>query len=140
MTIDDAYADGVSVTHGSPRQHIWTFAAGGTDGNPAFSGVCPCDASIDIRIPSFVGEDYFCESGINGPWDYTRHYTLHSNDTLWDGGDCLPSSTCCSFNNPPYFVKQLSTPTTDDIEVRICNYYMPQESDIAVEVLELYVQ
>ena len=26
-TIDDAYVDGVSLTHGSPQQHIWTFAA-----------------------------------------------------------------------------------------------------------------
>ena len=27
-TIDQAYVDGLSVTHGSPRQHIWSFAAG----------------------------------------------------------------------------------------------------------------
>ena len=27
-TIDDPYVDGVSLTHGSPRQHIWTFVAG----------------------------------------------------------------------------------------------------------------
>ena len=28
MTIDGAYVDGISLTHGSnPRQHIWTFAA-----------------------------------------------------------------------------------------------------------------
>ena len=26
--IDEAYLDGISVTHGSPRQHIWSFAAG----------------------------------------------------------------------------------------------------------------
>ena len=27
-TIDDVYCGGVAVTYGSPRQHIWTFAAG----------------------------------------------------------------------------------------------------------------
>ena len=27
-TIDEAYVAGVSLTHGSPRKHIWTFAAG----------------------------------------------------------------------------------------------------------------
>jgi hypothetical protein len=27
-TIDNSYVDGISLTHGNPRQHIWTFAAG----------------------------------------------------------------------------------------------------------------
>ena len=33
-SLDFNYVDGVSVTHSSPRQHIWTFAAspGETDG------------------------------------------------------------------------------------------------------------
>ena len=30
-TLDDAYFSGVVVTHGSPRQHIWTFAAGAVE-------------------------------------------------------------------------------------------------------------
>ena len=30
-TIDDSYVDGVSVTHGMPRTHIWTFAAGASE-------------------------------------------------------------------------------------------------------------
>ena len=139
-TIDGAYAIGVSVTHGTPRNHIWTFAAGVSEGNPTSSSRCPCDASIDIRVPSFVGEDYFCESGINEPWDSSRHYTFHRNDTLWDGKDCLPSSTCCSRRNPPYFVKQLANSTTDDIEARICLGYFLQYENIAVELVELYVQ
>jgi len=33
-TIDDAYISGVSVTHGSPWQHIWTFVAGLAEGSP----------------------------------------------------------------------------------------------------------
>lgn len=35
-TIDQPYVDGVSITHGSPRQHIWTLGAAWT---PNF---CPC--------------------------------------------------------------------------------------------------
>ena len=27
-SIDTYYVDGVSLTHGNPRHHIWTFAAG----------------------------------------------------------------------------------------------------------------
>ena len=139
--INGAYVSGVSVTHGSPRQHIWTFAAGASEGSPTVPWACPCDASSDIRVPPFVGEDYFCESGVNEAWDHSRHhYTFHSNDTLWDGEDCLPSSMCCSQHNPPYFIKQLPTPTTDDIEARVCQFHTTTYADIAVELVELYVQ
>ena len=140
VTIDGAYASGVSVTHGTPRNHIWTFVAGLSEGNPTWIEVCPCDATSTTRIPPFVGNDYFCESGVNEQWSYPRHITLHPNDTLWDGEDCLPSSTCCSQQNPPYFTKQLPTPTTDDIEARICMYHSLQSANVAVELVELYVQ
>ena len=140
-TIDGSYACGVSVTHGTPQNHIWTFVAGRSEGNPTWYTVCPCDSTSTIRIPPFVGNDYFCESGINEPWSSgPSRYILHSNDTLWDGEDCLPSSTCCSQHNPPYFTKQLPTPTTDDIEARICLYGSLYCANLAVELVELYVQ
>ena len=128
-TINDSYVCGLSITHGAPRSHIWTFACGET-----------CDTSVDISTPLFIGKDYFCESGINKQWDNSRHYIFHPNDPLWDGGGCLLSSKCCSQHNPPYFVKQLPTSTTDDIEARICWYYGFEHDNIAVELVELYVQ
>ena len=137
-TIDGAYACGVSVTHGTNRSHIWTFVAGLSEGNPTWPSVCPCDTTRTIRIPSFVGDDYFCESGVNRPWNDSTDFRLHCNDTLWDGKDCLPSSTCCSQHNP--FTKQLSTPTTDDIEARICMFYPLWYANLAVELVDLYVQ
>ena len=139
-TIDHSYVCGVSLTHGLPRNHIWTFGCGETEANPAWSSVCPCDASIAVHTPPFIGKDYFCESGINEPWDNSRHYIFHPYDPLWDGENCLPSSKCCSQQNPPYFVKQLPTSTTDNIEVRICWYYGFKHDNIAVELFELYVQ
>ena len=45
-TINETYVSGVSLTHGSRRQHIWTFAGGDSEDRPNFLGVCPCDASI----------------------------------------------------------------------------------------------
>ena len=139
--IDGAYACGVSLTHGTPRNHIWTFVAGASEGDPTWFDVCPCDANTTIRIPPFVSNDYFCESGVNKPWfSGGLRYILHSSDTLWDGEDCLSSSTCCSQQNPPYFTKQLPTPTTDDIEARICLYHPLSRANIAVELVELYVQ
>ena len=134
-TIDGAYVSGVSLTHGSPRQHIWTFAAGLAEDLPTRNDACPCDATISIAIPLFVGGDYFCESGVNSG----SAGGFHPDDPLWDGMNCTSSSTCCSMNNPPYFIKQLSSPTTDDIEARIClkdtNY-----DDSPIEFIELYVK
>ena len=133
-TIDGAYVSGVSLTHGSPRQHIWTFAAGVSEYYRTLNDVCPCDATVTITIPPFVGGDYFCESGFN-----SRAYTRFlPDDPLWDGYGCIASSTCCSFNNPPYFTKQLPSPTTDDIEARICRW--ESNEDTPIEVLDLYVQ
>ena len=129
------------MTHGTPRNHIWTFVAGISEAYPTVPWVCPCDATMAIRVPSFVGEDYFCESGLHEPWTgASRQFKFYSNDTLWDGEDCLPSSTCCSRRNPPYFVKKLPTSTTDDIEARICLYSPMSYENIAVELVELYVQ
>ena len=133
-TIDGAYVVGVSLTHGNPRKHIWTFAAGYSEKHPTRRDVCPCDASITIRVPPFVGDDYFCESGRNAG----GIGGFYPDDPLWDGQNCTSSSTCCSFNTPPYFVKQLPTSTTDSIEARLC--LLDSGEDSPVELIELYVQ
>ena len=137
-TIDGAYVSGVSLTHGCrQRQHIWTFAAGYSENHRNRNDACPCDANIDITIPPFVGGDYFCESGRHQGQPYGNFFP---NDPLWDGNGCSKSSTCCSFNNPPYFTKQLPSCTTDDIEARICLSEDINRDDIPIELIELYVQ
>ena len=133
-TIEGAYVAGVSLTHGSPRQHIWTFAAGYSEDIRTRRDICPCDASINITIPPFVGEDYFCESGVNSGYAIG----FYPDDPLWDGEGCSSNSSCCSFNSPPYFTKQLPSPTSDPIEARIC--MMVEDEDSAVEFIELYVK
>ena len=136
-SIDSSYVNGVSVTHGSPRKHIWTFAAGNSESRPTASYSCPCDANITINTPPYVGDHYFCESGVNE--QFPGHNILYSNDTLWDGENCLTSSRCCIFQNPPYFYRQLPNSTSDDIEARVCKSFRRLGS-VAIELLELYVQ
>ena len=86
--VDEAYFSGVAVMHGRPRQHIWTFAAGAAENNAAHNWyLCPCDVRSLSSVPSFVGDDYFCESGFLYKFGSNRDI-LHSNDTLWDGKDC----------------------------------------------------
>ena len=50
------YLDGISVTHGSLRQHIWSFI-GGYDEQ---SRSCPCvnGSTVGSSIPSFVGHTF----------------------------------------------------------------------------------
>ena len=41
-TINNAYVRGVSVTHGNPRNHVWTFASGLAEiTNTSFDCLCP---------------------------------------------------------------------------------------------------
>ena len=90
-------------------------------------------------IPSFVGQNYFCESGITR-WD-TRTFAFWPNgDPLWDGQGCGLTSSCCTFNSPPWFNVQLSSPTTDDIEVRICGDEGIGNEDTPIQLIELYVK
>ena len=143
--IEGYYVDGVSLTHGAAgrRQHIWTFATGRTEvSNTRYrSRICPCDISHNyVPVPAFVGNDYFCESGIHSEWDDSYNGVLFPDDVLWDGQNCTFTSTCCQFNNPPWFAKNLTNATTDDIELRICTNSIPAEADVPIELIELYVQ
>ena len=123
-TIDGRYVDGVSLTYGSPRQHIWTFANALQEGLGYPSSRCPCtntNVQPTISIPSFVGNDYFCETGVP-PGQWVDNEIFYADDPLWDGHGCDPTSTCCTFNNPPWFCKQLPQSTNTDLEVRLCSH------------------
>ena len=141
-TLEGNYVDGVSLTHGHPRQHVWTFAAGLDEVGTLPDGNCPCtnisQASRATQPPAFVGDDYFCDTGSSGP--YSNDGYFYSDDPLWDGAGCGPLNTCCSFNNPPWFYKQLPQPTTDDIEMRVCRNQDGRFEDILIEVVEIYIQ
>ena len=138
LSIDSAYLSGISLTYGMPRNHIWSFAAGYSEDDPVRVDNCPCDTTTNINVPNFVVDSYFCESGVNAGQSPTFG-TFFGGDPLWDGLNCGPSSTCCSFNNPPFFVKQLPSPTTESINARLCNFQALDE-DVAIELVELYVQ
>lgn len=143
ITIDESYVTGVSITHGSPRNHVWTYAAGRYEG-VAYTSInvyrfCPCEHIREIFIPQYVGAYWYCESGDNSNYG-TSGYNVFSDDILWDGEDCLRPNKCCQFAGPVYFTRKLQEHTADPIEVRICNYYTSQYSDVLLSHLELYVK
>ena len=54
LSIDTNYVDGVSVTHGTPRQHVWTFSNGLDElstSNPYATCPCVTGSTNGPRIP-----------------------------------------------------------------------------------------
>jgi hypothetical protein len=92
----------VSLTYGSPRQHIWTCTfANALDEYPHHIGSkCPCTNVTEqcpINVPAFIGDDYFCETGVP-PGQQFSDEIFYADDPLWDGPSCGPTSICCTFN------------------------------------------
>lgn len=134
-TLDGIYVDGVSMTHGSPRTHIWSFGVGLYTNVTQNNNNCPCEGG---RVqPSFVGPNFFCSSGNHDTHFQVQKY--YDQYPLWNGGNC-PNTTGCPFNSPPWFSTMLSQPTTDDIEVRICGDQSTADEDSPIQFLEIYVQ
>ena len=144
--IDNAYIEGVSITHGSSpaRKHIWSFATALQSVPQGPHGpihVCPCaisNSQMGQYIPSFVGNDYFCDTGNHVASTSTT--AVYKNDPLWNGHGCSGPDTCCTFNNPPWFCKELPQSTMDDIEVRVCADEAANNEDSPIRLVELYVK
>ena len=133
-TLNDAYVSGLSVTSGSPRNHIWTFAAGMSKEYNYPKWNCPCALYPGPPAPPFVGENFFCESGQSGLWEY--HWCF--DDPLWDSQGCASGSTCCD-RGGPWFTTTLSQEVSDDIEVRLCSWNPSFTENIGVDQLEIYI-
>ncbi len=136
-TIEKAYLDGVSLTHGpeGKRQHIWSFPSG-YDQIDTGDIYCPSNKS---SVPPFVGDDYFCDSGFAGS-GFGGH-VYHIKDPLWDGKGCDADPLArCKTNNPPWFNKSLPSSTKDDIELRICAGNGISDSDTPIDFIELFIQ
>ncbi len=136
LSIDAGYVSGISITYseGQQRQHIWTYASGENEDDDREDD-CPCNNGSIAVVPSFVGEDYYCESG----FEHVEYYLL-STDVLWDGKSCnYLEGPCCDNPNLPWFYKELSATTNSDIEVRVC-WNDNSEEEVPVDVIELFVK
>ena len=137
-SINGPYVDGVSITYGTPRKHIWTYGVGLSDkgrNNPRERPNCPCSPLPGPLPPSFVHDNYYCESGTTFPGK-----ELYSKDLLWDGKDCSTDNSCCSDPSLPWFYRQIPLTAKDDIETRICRDEVSANEDILIRELQLYVQ
>lgn len=132
--ISAPYVDGVSLTHGSPRRHIWSFAA------VQFLSMyhwCPCVGGLYASTSDIISSDYFCETGYHG----TPEPTLYVDNPLWDGRGCTnDEAPCCQVHGIPWFHKYLATPTTDFIELRLCGRQTPAINNTPLSLYEIYVK
>ena len=137
--INSYYVDGVSITYGNPRHHLWTYAAGVSD-DYNYGGCCncPCAKYPGTAPPAFVGLDYYCESGITGRYQDNQRIALE--DPLWDGDGCGSGNTCCAQAGMPWFCRTLPQEVNEDIEMRICGDEVTANEEIYVELVEVYVQ
>ena len=131
-TINSHYVDGISITTGSPRRHLWTYAARESESTGEF---CPCAniPGLRVNIPSFVNNHYYCEAGFvsrtsgKTAWD----------DPLWDGEGCtVAGNQCCERYG--WFHRDIP-PTTDSIEVRWCGNFVRSFKDVYTDLVEIWV-
>ena len=132
-SINGIYLDGVSITHGSPRKHLWSYAVGFGD-QLNTNSECPCNNGSTVRTPSYVGNDYYCESG--NPFlrfICIRILRKFPNDPLWDGQQCVGiEAPCCTHPNMPWFIKTLNESTTEDIELRACKQEFGCDNSVSI--------
>ena len=129
--INGPYVDGISITYGSPRKHVWTLGAG-VYSYRNHGSTCP-GTGYGRPQPNFVANHYFCTSGnFNNGWAHKL------NDVpLWSTttGDCDRSA-----HDVPYFCAKLPQATTEDLELRICTNQALADEDIQIESINIYVR
>ena len=135
--INGAYVDGISLTYGNPRKHLFTYACGFSFDSSATRINCPCATRPGDNPPNYVQDNYYCESGsANNPADGT----VFTANPLWDGKGCSAGNNCCSQPGMPWFYRDVLTKTNEPIEARICRDQEYHDEVVLVKDLELYVQ
>ena len=76
------------------------------------------------------------------PGQSYAYFVAHAKDAdpLWDGQGCGSNSTCCTFNNPPWFCKQLPQSTNADLEVRLYSAEQASAENTPIELIEIFVK
>ena len=134
-SINAPYVDGISITRGNPRQHVWTYTAYWYEGYVN----CPCgqtNTSDYSGVPDFVGRDFYCETAFATSYGSER---IAWENPLWDGAGstCGTGGQCCATFG--WFHKTVHPSTSDHIEVRWCGDQPKRNEDVLTELVEIWV-
>ena len=87
-------------------------------------------------VPPLIRDDYFCDTGSRSK----SREVYYTGDPLWDGTGCGSNSSCCSWQGPPWFCKQLPQVTRDSLELRVCTDSPSDDEQVLLELVEIYIQ
>ncbi|OGQ18348.1 MAG: hypothetical protein A2138_20615 [Deltaproteobacteria bacterium RBG_16_71_12] len=140
LDIEGPYVDGLAVTRGVPRRHVFSFAHGITDAY-ATSGTgaapnCPCDGGA--AAPPFVGLDYRCEAPADGEVSGVRVWD--NVDLLFDGADIGDPLCVAAAETAPDFTVVLPEVSADVVELRIVANGGATNENIDVVAVDLWVR
>lgn len=130
-TLADNYVDGLAILRGTdaPAEHVWTFAAGMAEDSDLYDNAeCPCAAGR--QPPEFVGDHFFCESGVTGP-DSSGGW--EEADPLWDESDC-------GAEDYDWFTRSMSAVSTAPLRARLLLDSVHGDEDVLVTELELWIR
>ena len=129
--IDEAYVDGLSITHGSPRQHLFSYASGWR------IVACPCRGGRDP--PDFVGDNYYCDA-VERPGNWEKIW--FPDTIIWHAATgCSDTDIACRDDFRPWFsVETVGGSTSDDVEVRSCQDQAYDDEAVGIANLEIYVR
>ena len=145
-SIDSGYVNGVSMTHGpaGSRQHIWAFASALYDNNlidiTLLGTVLFLHKLAIAGLISYPHSSRKTTSVILEALGLAVGIIYYSDDPLWDGAGCGEDSTCCQFNNPPWFYSTLPQATTNNVEARICLDQTDSHENVVIYFLEIFVR
>ena len=132
--------DGITLTYGAPKVHIWTFVAAAQGKYYRYiHNACPCLNLSDHNIaepPEFISNHYFCDTAAL----WTKPGVYYKRNPLWDGMGCKKNNQCCSFNHPPWFYRRLPESTSRPIKMKISLNEKPADEDLAIVAIDIYVQ
>ena len=142
VSISDPYLDGISLTYGAERSHIWSFASEYSSTVEFNSRRCPCNTNNNSKSmpPDFVGKYYFCDTGTS--MEEIRNYGKTFETPLWDECGSNDDACCVPDENPstpPWFHREIGN-TCSDIEMRVCTNQKSYDEDVFIKEMELYVQ
>ena len=131
---------GMSITcDTNPHKHIWSYAGSYRPVTLPVWAVCSCNSELASSQSSpslFVGNNYYCESGVQ----VSNSEGTYLNGPLWDGQTCPGNEASrCTVSKIPRFLKSLRGVVNDDIEMRLCGNEVTNDEDTFIELIEIYV-
>ena len=137
------YLDGISITRGFNREHVWSLIVGYVEFSSRATNPSSCPCFTGGSVPTFIGNNYYCESGNPAVATSSSFFasSAYINDALWDGQNCRSDETpCCTAPGQPWFHRDYDNITNDYVELRVCGDEGPIDEDAMLSGYEIYVK